>query len=153
MKYFALALLSASQAIHLSDGFPKDFLVQVKSGAEGGEQKFCERGQSATVAYSGKLASNGNVFDSKESFTFDLDTAMVLECWDEGFKQVPIGSKAQINCPASMAYGNCMKPGIPENSDLIFDVELISCDKPDEFSNMSTEELEAQAAKAGMSAD
>ena len=59
-------------------------MVQVKSG--GVEGKFCERGQSATVAYTGKLASNGNVFDSKDSFQFNLDQAEVLECWDEGFK-------------------------------------------------------------------
>ncbi|MFM7853105.1 MAG: hypothetical protein ACKO96_14595, partial [Flammeovirgaceae bacterium] len=28
----------------------------------------------------------------------------------------------------SMAYGDVMKPGIPENSDLIFDVELLACE-------------------------
>ena len=36
-----------------------------------------------------------------------------------------------MHCPAEMAYGNVMKPGIPENSDLDFDVELLSCDKED----------------------
>ena len=39
-----------------------------------------------------------------------------------------IGSKATFDCPASMAYGDVMKPGIPENSDLIFDVELLACE-------------------------
>jgi FKBP-type peptidyl-prolyl cis-trans isomerase len=52
----------------------------------------------------------------------------VIECWDEGFKQMEIGSKATLDCPASMAYGDVMKPGIPENSDLIFDVELLACE-------------------------
>ena len=42
---------------------------------------------------------------------------------------MPVGGKAHMECPAEMAYGNVMKPGIPENSDLIFDVELLSCDK------------------------
>ena len=88
------------------------------------------------------------MFDSKDSFNFNLDQAEVLECWDEGFKKVPIGAKAQIFCPTSMGYGNVMKPGIPENSDLIFDVELISCDKPDEFAGMSTDEIAAMANKA-----
>ena len=30
-----------------------------------------------------------------------------------------------------MAYGNVMKRGIPENSDLEFDVELLDCSKDD----------------------
>ena len=30
-----------------------------------------------------------------------------------------------------MAYGNVMKRGIPENSDLEFDVELLACEKDD----------------------
>ena len=47
-----------------------------------------------------------------------LDQAEVIQCWDEGFKKVPIGSKATINCPSEMGYGEVMKPGIPENSDL-----------------------------------
>ena len=42
---------------------------------------------------------------------------------------MPVGGKATLNCPAEMGYGNVMKPGIPENSDLVFDVELISCGK------------------------
>ena len=64
-----------------------------------------------------------------------MGAAEVIECWDEGFLKVPIGSKAQLECPASMAYGNVMKRGIPENSDLEFDVELLSCDK-DELADM-----------------
>ena len=46
-----------------------------------------------------------------------------------------VGEKATMTCPASMAYGDVMKPGIPENSDLIFDVELLACEK-DETADM-----------------
>ena len=91
----------------------------------------------ATVNYTGKLKSDGTVFDStkeKGPFSFVLDQAEVIECWDEGFKKVPVGAKAQLECPAEMAYGNVMKKNIPENSDLIFDVELLDCQK-DELSD------------------
>ena len=44
---------------------------------------------------------------------------------------MPVGAKATFECPADMAYGNVMKKGIPENSDLIFDVELLGCQKDD----------------------
>ena len=56
-----------------------------------------------------------------------------------------VGSKATLTCPASMAYGNVMKPGIPENSDLEFDVELLDCVK-DETANLDISDLKALAA-------
>jgi FKBP-type peptidyl-prolyl cis-trans isomerase len=51
-----------------------------------------------------------------------------------------VGSKATFECPASMAYGDVMKPGIPENSDLVFDVELLDCVK-DEMNNVDISQL------------
>ena len=46
-----------------------------------------------------------------------------------------------------MAYGNVMKRNIPENSDLVFDVELLDCQKDEmqeiDITNLSNEDLEA----------
>ena len=72
-------------------------------------------------------------------FSFVLGQAEVIECWDEGFKQLDVGSKATLQCPASMAYGEVMKPGIPENSDLEFDVELLACEKDEAAESMDHE--------------
>ena len=44
-----------------------------------------------------------------------------------------------------MAYGDVMKPGIPENSDLVFDVELLSCEK-DELADLDVTDIEQLAA-------
>ena len=44
-----------------------------------------------------------------------------------------VGSKATLECPSEMAYGNVMKKNIPENSDLMFDVELIGCNKEEDI--------------------
>ena len=41
-----------------------------------------------------------------------------------------------------MAYGEVAKPGIPENSDLTFDVELLSCDK-DELADIDVGSMAA----------
>ena len=126
MKLTSIALLlSAVSAIHIKE-IPAN-LVEIKSGDK--KDATCERGMLATVAYTGRLKSNGTVFDKKEAFQFNLDQAQVIECWDEGFKQVPVGGTATLHCPAEMAYGNVMKRNIPENSDLEFDVELIACGK------------------------
>ena len=48
-----------------------------------------------------------------------------------------------------MAYGDVMKPGIPENSDLIFDVELLDCVK-DEMNNIDISQMQAMAAQADL---
>ena len=105
----------------------------------------CDQGQVATVNYTGKLRSDNSVFDStknKGAFSFVLGQAEVIECWDKGFKQINVGSKATLDCPADMAYGNVMKPGIPENSDLIFDVELLDCSK-DEIADLNLDAVES----------
>ena len=59
-----LFLLSASSALIIKD-LPSN-LVEIKSGEK--KDATCERGMLATVAYTGKLKSNGNVFDKKEAF-------------------------------------------------------------------------------------
>ena len=134
MKIFALfAVVSAVELKNkgLYDGTKFD--VKISDGAEG--RQMCQQGQVATVNYTGKLKDSGSVFDSSVAkgtpFSFVLGQAEVIECWDEGFKKMPVGSKAQMECPAEMAYGNVMKRGIPENSDLIFDVELLGCQNDD----------------------
>ena len=78
--------------------------------------------------------------------SFVLGQAEVIECWDQAFTKIPIGEKATVECPASMAYGEVMKPGIPENSDLTFDVELLSCDK-DELADIDVNEMQTLAAE------
>ena len=68
------------------DGFK--FNVQVTSA--GSETRKCQTGQVAVVNYTGKLRSNGDIFDSTDKkgqpFSFVLGQAEVIECWDEGFK-------------------------------------------------------------------
>jgi FK506-binding nuclear protein len=37
-----------------------------------------------------------------------------------------VGSERRITIPAKLGYGNKSMPGIPANSELIFDLKLIS---------------------------
>ena len=145
MRVLALStLLLATEAIKIKTQGLYDTKFEVKvNNPDSASKQFCDTGKVATVQYTGKLKSNGDVFDStqqKGAFQFVLGQAEVIECWDEGFKKVPVGSSATMECPASMAYGDVMKPGIPENSDLVFDVELLSCDK-DELADLSPDQL------------
>ena len=51
----------------------------------------------------------------------------VVKCWEDAIINLTVGEKADIGCPAATAYGGSSKPGIPANSDLIFNVEVVDC--------------------------
>lgn len=150
LKYVALAAFLGQDSVNAvnlktqAKGIYDGTKFEVNLTQQGTENRKCQQGEVAVVNYTGKLKSDGTVFDStakKDSpFSFVLGQAEVIECWDEGFKRMDVGSKAQFECPASMAYGDVMKPGIPENSDLVFDVELLDCVK-DEMNNVDISQL------------
>src|SRR5262249_33643695 len=83
--------------------------------------------QTVLVNYSGRLASNGKVFDStagRGPAAFPLSG--VIKGFSEGILTMKPGGKRPIYIPAALAYGANPPPGIPPNADLIFDIELIS---------------------------
>jgi FKBP-type peptidyl-prolyl cis-trans isomerase FkpA len=87
-------------------------------------------GQSVTVNYTGTLL-DGTVFDSslkpgRQPFTFTLGQGQVIKGWDEGIALLPVGSKGHLIVPTELAYGANGRPGIPPNSPLVFDIEVIS---------------------------
>lgn len=80
-----------------------------------------------TVNYRGKLL-DGSEFDSSYSrgqpATFGV--SQVIQGWTEALQMMKPGAKWQLFIPPALAYGKNDRPGIPGNSLLIFDVELIS---------------------------
>ncbi|HFL7595500.1 TPA: FKBP-type peptidyl-prolyl cis-trans isomerase [Yersinia enterocolitica] len=78
------------------------------------------------VNYKGTLA-DGTEFDNSykrgEPLSFRLDG--VIPGWTEGLKQIKKGGKITLVIPPELAYGTTGVPGIPANSTLIFDVELL----------------------------
>lgn len=49
----------------------------------------------------------------------------MLSSWTEGLKNIKKGGKIQLVIPPDLAYGKTGVPGIPANSTLVFDVELL----------------------------
>jgi FKBP-type peptidyl-prolyl cis-trans isomerase FklB len=84
-----------------------------------------------TVQYRGKLL-DGSEFDSTYSrgtpATFRVNG--VIPGWQEALVLMKPGAKWQLFVPPELAYGAVPKPGIPGNSLLVFDVELVSVKPP-----------------------
>lgn len=76
-----------------------------------------------TVKYTGKLMTNGGIFDSSNSATFPL--ANLIKGWQIGFPLLGEGSEAILYVPSGLAYGGNTQPSIPANSNLIFNVKLL----------------------------
>ena len=82
------------------------------------------------VHYRGTL-ENGQEFDSsyKRGQPAAFPLTRVIPCWTEGVQKIKVGGKAKLVCPPNLAYGDRNIPGIPPNSTLIFDVELLEIAK------------------------
>lgn len=70
---------------------------------------------------------DGKEFDSSykrgEAATFPVTG--VIKGWTEALQLMPTGSKWQLVIPPTLAYGAEGRPGMPPNSTLVFEVELV----------------------------
>jgi len=78
------------------------------------------------VHYRGTLL-DGSQFDSSydRGQPTEFPLSGVIRGWTEGLQYMPVGSKYRFWIHPDMAYGSAGRPGIPANSLLIFEVELL----------------------------
>jgi len=93
-----------------------------------GSGRVVKKGNTVEVRYIGKL-KDGKVFDSNKKgkpFSFKAGTGQVIKGWDIGVTGMAVGGERRLTIPAHLAYGSQKLPGIPANSELIFDVKLLA---------------------------
>lgn len=75
---------------------------------------------------------NGQVFDSSVQRGEPAEFAVngVIPAWTEALQLMKVGSKWQLFVPPELAYGEEGYMGIPPNTALIFEVELLDIVKP-----------------------
>lgn len=76
------------------------------------------------VAYKGYFI-NGEVFDESETSGIIFSLQQVIEGWTEGIPYFKEGGSGKLLIPSALAYGPKGTQGIPGNSVLIFDINLI----------------------------
>lgn len=147
----AAAKLVAKDDKTLKAYFAKNKITPIKTASglyytikgEGSGEK-AMAGDTVSMNYTGTLL-DGTKFDSNEDtafhhvqpYQFVLGRGVVIKGWDEGVAQLSPGAKATFYIPSGMAYGAQARPGgganpkgIPANSILLFDVQLLKAIHP-----------------------
>ena len=96
---------------------------------EKGSDKVASENSEVVIKYTGKLV-NGDVFDTtdKHGKPAQFNLGGVIPGFKEGLQKVGKGGKITLYIPSKLGYGEQALPGIPPNSTLIFDVEIIDVD-------------------------
>lgn len=81
-------------------------------------------GDTVTVRYVGTL-TNGTQFDANV-FTFRVGAGVVIKGWDEGLPGMRVGGKRRLTIPPNLGYGSQAQNGIPANSTLLFEIDLLA---------------------------
>ncbi|MGI6137945.1 MAG: FKBP-type peptidyl-prolyl cis-trans isomerase [Candidatus Hydrogenedentales bacterium] len=96
---------------------------------------------SATVRvhYAGTLL-DGTEFDSsyKRGAPAEFPVKGVIEGWQEALQLMKVGAQYKLFVPPDLAYGAQPRPGIPGNSLLVFEVELLEILPEQQSLNQST---------------
>ena len=97
---------------------------------KGDTSKMPKENSDVVVKYKGTL-TDGKEFDSTDKHggqpaSFNL--AQVIPGFREGLQKIGKGGKAILYIPGKLGYGNQAVPGIPPNSTLIFNVEMVDVD-------------------------
>ena len=95
----------------------------LQSGPEGGKQP--TPASVVSCHYLGRTV-DGKCFDtSLGGYPLAIRLRDLIEGWVIALQQMRVGDKWEIYIPSELGYGSFSQPGIPANSTLIFEIELL----------------------------
>lgn len=98
-------------------------------------------GQSLVVKFTG-MRPDGTVFESSQT-TFTLGSGSVPRGWQAGIAGMKAGGRRLLVIPPELAFGDAGRTGVPGNSKVVYDVELVSATSPATIGGTSTGSLTA----------
>jgi FKBP-type peptidyl-prolyl cis-trans isomerase FklB len=101
-----------------------------------------------TVHYRGTLI-DGTEFDSsyKRGQPAEFPVGGVIRGWTEALEKMTVGSKWRLFIPSELAYGERGQNGIPPNSALIFEVELLVTKSPTPVQPLTSDIIKVPSAE------
>lgn len=120
----------------LANNKTKESVIELLSGLQ---YKVIIKGTGATPTKADKVKTNyrgtlvnGEEFDNsyKRGQPAEFPVTGVIPGWTEALLLMSEGAKWELYIPASLAYRAAGRPGIPPNSTLIFELELLEVIKP-----------------------
>ena len=99
------------------------------------------------VNYKGTL-DDGTVFDQGEQVPFPVDG--VVPGFSTALQAMKVGGSYRVRIPAELGYGADEKPGIPANSDLTFEVDLLEFKTQQEIMEMQRQMMMQGALEGQM---
>ena len=127
----SLAILDYLKNENLAD-FIQDELGIWYKRTETAEGKPVEENKPISIHYKGKLLNKeefDNSYDRKQTLNFILNKKQVIEGLDKALLHFFYGDKGIIIIPSRLAYGDKEVGKIPQNSVLIFEVEILPSKK------------------------
>ena len=115
----------------LAENKTKEGVVTLPSGLQ---YKVLSEGKGATPKAGQTISANyrgtfidGKEFDASDSHggPAEFRVGEVIPAWNEALQKMKVGSKWMVWAPASLAYGEHGNRGIPPNSTLVFELELL----------------------------
>lgn len=95
----------------------------LQSGPEGGKQP--TPNSVVSCHYLGRTI-DGKCFDTSHGgYPLAIRLRDLIEGWIIALQQMRVGDKWEIYIPSELGYGSFSQPGIPANSTLIFEIELL----------------------------
>lgn len=79
-----------------------------------------------TAHYTGRTIDGKEFDSSRGGAPLAIRLCDLIEGWIIAMQQMSVGDKWEVYIPAEVGYGKFSQPGIPGNSTLIFEIELIS---------------------------